>query len=92
MPLVLTTRLTPIERADSGHGTKVRGPVEDWMTASEQEMKDSLHQIHKEGVFAYAKEQRTDWLEGQLGMVVLAATQVQWRADLLVVKSSQTSR
>jgi hypothetical protein len=47
------------------------------MTASEQEMKDSLRQIHKEGVFAYAKEQRTEWLEDQLGMVVLAATQVQ---------------
>jgi dynein heavy chain len=56
----------------------IEGPVEAWMTNVETEMKVSLQQISKEGVFSYAKSKRTDWLEDNLGMVVLVGTQIWW--------------
>jgi dynein heavy chain len=54
------------------------GAVENWMSGVEDEMKASLQQISKEGVFSYAKSKRTEWLEDNLGMVVLVGTQIWW--------------
>ena len=39
----------------------IEGAVEVWMTAAEAEMRRTLYQITKEGVFYYAKTARWDW-------------------------------
>jgi dynein heavy chain, axonemal len=41
-------------------------------------MKDTLHQISKEGVFYYAKKARDAWISESLGMVTLAGSQIWW--------------
>jgi dynein heavy chain len=56
----------------------VDGPVESWMTAAEDEMHVSLRDITKEGVFNYAKHERTKWLVMVLGMVGLVGSQIWW--------------
>jgi len=56
----------------------IEGPVEVWMTAVENEMKDSLLTITKAGVYAYAHEPRTEWLKNQIGMVCLVGSQIFW--------------
>ncbi|GLE04239.1 hypothetical protein PINS_up013150 [Pythium insidiosum] len=56
----------------------VEGPVENWMTGVEDEMRATLHIIAKEGVFRYASMGRTAWLEEVLGMVGLVGSQIWW--------------
>lgn len=56
----------------------IDGPVETWMTACEDEMHTSLKDITKEGVFIYAKHDRTEWLKIVLGMVGLVGSQIWW--------------
>jgi dynein heavy chain, axonemal len=56
----------------------IEGAVEKWMTAIEAEMRHALHQITKEGVFHYAKSQRTKWIGANLGMVTLVGSQIWW--------------
>lgn len=56
----------------------IDGPVESWMTACEDEMHRSLKDITKEGVFNYAKHDRTEWLKLVLGMVGLVGSQIWW--------------
>eukprot|EP01040_Poterioochromonas_malhamensis_P005875 gene5875-6317_t len=56
----------------------IDGPVESWMTAAEDEMHRSLKEITKEGVFNYAKHERTEWLKLVLGMVGLVGSQIWW--------------
>lgn len=58
--------------------TAIDGPVENWMTACEDEMHSSLKDITKEGVFNYAKHDRTEWLKLVLGMVGLVGSQIWW--------------
>jgi dynein heavy chain, axonemal len=58
--------------------SNVDGPVESWMTACEDEMHVSLRDITKEGVFHYAKHERTAWLVMVLGMVGLVGSQIWW--------------
>lgn len=66
----------------------IEGAVETWMTAVEAEMRKTLYQITKEGVFYYAKSPRCvqlgfghHWCSLQLQLVQhgLGAEQ-QWRA------------
>jgi dynein heavy chain len=59
-------------------GAAIEGPVETWMTTVEQQMVISLRQITKEGVYAYAHENRNDWLKSKLGMVGLVGSQIWW--------------
>ena len=76
------------QRSSEGEGydyvtpSPVTGPVEVWMDLVEQEMKASLQQIMKKGVYQYAKEDRIDWLRGQLGMVSLAGSQIWWTYEV----------
>jgi dynein heavy chain len=56
----------------------IDGPVENWMTACEDEMHNSLKDITKEGVFIYAQHDRTEWLKIVLGMVGLVGSQIWW--------------
>lgn len=54
------------------------GPVEAWMTAVEAEMRRTLYQISKEGVFFYAKKPRAKWILENLGMTTLVGSQIWW--------------
>jgi len=56
----------------------IEGPVEQWMTAAEDEMHDSLKAITKEGVFIYAQHERCKWLKIVLGMTGLVGSQIWW--------------
>ncbi|OQR86956.1 flagellar inner arm dynein 1 heavy chain alpha [Achlya hypogyna] len=56
----------------------VEGPVEQWMTGVEDEMRVTLQVIAKEGVFHYARTPRTQWLGDVLGMVGLVGSQIWW--------------
>eukprot|EP00210_Caulerpa_lentillifera_P005286 g5050.t1 len=56
----------------------IEGPVEQWMKHIETEMKLTLHQRSKEGVFHYVTLLRTKWLEQYLGMVTLLGSQIWW--------------
>eukprot|EP01018_Ginkgo_biloba_P029502 Gb_13874 [translate_table: standard] len=47
------------------------GAVEVWMKRVESEMRRSLYQISKEGIYYYAKSRRMDWILNNLGMVTL---------------------
>lgn len=60
----------------------IEGPVETWMSAVENEMHASLHQITKEGVFHYAHTERDRWIEQNLGMVTLAGSQIWWTYEI----------
>uniref|UniRef100_A0A0G4IFQ9 AAA+ ATPase domain-containing protein n=1 Tax=Chromera velia CCMP2878 TaxID=1169474 RepID=A0A0G4IFQ9_9ALVE len=57
---------------------KAEGAVEAWMLRVDQEMKDTLLRIMKEGVWHYAHKDRLKWTLSELGMVVLASTQIWW--------------
>nr|AML30863.1 axonemal inner arm dynein heavy chain 7 [Marsilea vestita] len=54
------------------------GAIEVWIKNVEAEMRESLFQITKEGVFYYAKSERSDWILKNLGMITLAGSQVWW--------------
>ncbi|OQR81950.1 dynein heavy chain, partial [Thraustotheca clavata] len=56
----------------------VEGPVEQWMTGVEDEIRVTLQLIAKEGVFHYARTPRTQWLGDVLGMVGLVGSQIWW--------------
>lgn len=49
------------------------GAVEVWMKCVEAEMRHTLYQILKEGVYYYAKLRRTQWIVENLGMVTLVS-------------------
>lgn len=66
------------ETFDYRQPVPVEGAAETWMTAVEAEMKATLFQITKEGVFYYAKQPRDKWIGETLGMVTLAASQIWW--------------
>jgi dynein heavy chain len=48
------------------------------MEGVEMEMRKTLRQITKEGVFFYAKQPRSQWILQQLGMTTLVGSQI-WR-------------
>ena len=54
------------------------GAVEVWMLGVETEMRKTLRQIGKEGVFFYAKQARSQWILDQLGMITLVGSQIWW--------------
>ncbi|XP_073386148.1 dynein-1-alpha heavy chain, flagellar inner arm I1 complex isoform X3 [Physcomitrium patens] len=54
------------------------GAVESWMKRTEAEMRHSLFEIMKEGVYHYAKSIRKDWISVNLGMVTLAGSTIWW--------------
>lgn len=58
------------------------GAVEDWMSAIEQEMKSTLHQVMKESVITYPRNKRTDWILQYIGMCVLMVSQIWWTYEV----------
>jgi dynein heavy chain len=66
------------EHYDFETPVKPEGNIEDWMNKIDDEMKDSLHTITKRAVYNYAKEERLEWIEKQIGMVAVVGTQIWW--------------
>jgi dynein heavy chain len=57
---------------------KPEGAVEQWMTKVDNLMIDTLRKLTKEGVFMFAKMEKSDWLSKFIGMIVLTAKQIWW--------------
>jgi dynein heavy chain len=54
--------------------------VEIWMKCVEAEMRSTLFDIMKEGLYHYAKSRRQDWIYENLGMVTLvSSTEREWK-------------
>eukprot|EP01035_Chromulina_nebulosa_P017648 gene17648-23227_t len=72
--------MTSVEKETVPFNTNIpiEGPVESWMTAIENEMHTSLHNITKEGVYLYAQMNRIEWLKQVIGMVGLVGSQIWW--------------
>jgi len=60
----------------------VEGAVETWMLAVAGEMKVSLHQIMKEAVFYYPKNERLRWMDDSLGMCCQTGIKVWWTWEI----------
>jgi dynein heavy chain len=66
------------EEYDFETPVKPDGNVEDWMNKVDDEMKDTLQTITKKAVYYYAKNERIDWIKGEIGMVAVVGTQIWW--------------
>ena len=56
--------------------------VEMWMTDVEDQMLAGIREVIKIGVESYLDEQRTKWVLGNPGQVVLNSSQVHWTAEV----------
>lgn len=66
------------ENLDYRQIVATQGRVEEWMTAVQNEMKQTNRLIHKEAVFYYPNMDRKDWIYKYQGMVSLAGSQIWW--------------
>ena len=70
------------ERVDLGKHLKVRGSVEDWLSAVEQRMKSSLHDLMKKALIDYDTKIRHEWVTcGHAGQIVATVAQMTWARD-----------
>lgn len=75
---IIGMRSAESEQFDFQNAVQVEGPVEEWMTNVEKEMRNTLHAISKEGVFYYAKMERKEWILWCLGMTAILGSQTWW--------------
>ena len=54
------------------------GPVEVWMKHLEGEIEHTLHSKMKESIFNFATQSRKTWIEMNVGMCIMSASQVWW--------------
>ena len=71
------------ERVGLGKNLKARGNVEEWLTAVEKRMKESLHEKMKGGLHDYDQRPRDDWIVNgeHPGQVVATVAQMTWARD-----------
>ena len=71
------------ERVGLGKNLKARGNVEEWLTAVERRMKESLHERMKAGLHDYDQRPRDDWIVNgdHPGQVVATVAQMTWARD-----------
>eukprot|EP00924_Labyrinthula_sp_SR-Ha-C_P003608 maker-scaffold_3-augustus-gene-0.0-mRNA-1 protein AED:0.02 eAED:0.02 QI:0/0/0/1/0.5/0/3/0/4475 len=64
--------------------TKVQidGPVEKWMLCVDQEMKNTVKNLSKRGIYDYVYMQRSEWIESVIGMVSVLGSQVWWTCEV----------
>jgi dynein heavy chain len=76
------------ERVSLGKSLKARGNVEDWLTAVEKRMKESLHGFMKAGLIDYDTRPRDEWIFHHPGQVVATVAQMTWaRGTELALRS-----
>lgn len=61
-----------------GKNLKARGHCEDWLSAVEQRMKQSLHTAMKTGLLDYDGRNRSDWVLDHPGQIVATVAQIMW--------------
>ena len=66
------------EKVNLGKNLKARGNVEQWLTAVEQSMQQSLKRLAKVGFQNYPVIARRDWVLQQPAQLVLAVSQIFW--------------
>ena len=66
------------ESFDFKENVETSGKVEKWMNDVQNSMRDTLHLIAKSAVFHYPKQNRTDWIFDNLGMVGILGAQIWW--------------
>lgn len=77
------------ERVPLGKNLKARGAVEDWLTAVEKRMKESLTVCMKTGLVDYDSKPRELWISFHPGQVVATVAQIIWaRNTELALNSS----
>lgn len=80
------------EKVSLGRNLKARGSVEEWLTAVEKKMKESLHSAMKAGLVDYDNKPREDWIMLHPGQVVATVAQVyslnQIRMLLIILASA----
>jgi dynein heavy chain len=69
------------ERVSLGKNLKARGNVEEWLTAVEKKMKESLHVHMKAGLLDYDTKKRDEWLFCHPGQIVATVAQMTWARD-----------
>jgi len=69
------------ERVALGKNLKARGNVEDWLTAVEQRMKQSLNAAMKVGLVDYDGRARSEWVLDHPGQIVATVAQMTWARD-----------
>ena len=69
------------ERVGLGKNLKARGNVEDWLTAVEKRMKESLHLFLKAGLLDYDTKLRDEWIYDHPGQIVATVAQMTWARD-----------
>ena len=77
------------EKVGLGKNLKARGPVEEWLTAVEKRMKDSLHLCMKTGLIDYDTRPRSEWVFLHPGQIVATVAQMTWaRGTELALRSA----
>jgi dynein heavy chain len=77
------------ERVSLGKNLKARGNVEEWLTAVEKRMKESLHGFMKAGLLDYDTKPRDEWISHHPGQIVATVAQMTWaRGTELALRSS----
>ena len=71
-----------MQEVDFGPNLKARGNVENWLTATETEMRVSLKHLLKTGVVDYGEKKRDEWLFGHCSQVVLACAGIFWAREV----------
>ena len=69
------------EKVGFGRNLKARGNVEEWLTAVEKKMKESLYGCMKAGLIDYDARSRDEWILLHPGQVVATVAQMTWARD-----------
>jgi dynein heavy chain len=69
------------ERVPLGKNLKARGNVEDWLTAVEKNMQESLHKLLKAALLDFDEKERPDWTFLHPGQCVATVAQMTWARD-----------
>ena len=69
------------EKVGLGKNLKARGGVEEWLTAVEKRMKESLHGYMKFGLQDYDTKPRDEWIGLHPGQIVATVAQMTWARD-----------
>ena len=77
------------EKVSLGKNLKARGNVEEWLTAVEKRMKESLHMFMKAGLLDYDTKPRDEWIMHHPGQIVATVAQMTWaRGTELALRSN----
>ena len=71
------------ERVQLGKNLKARNNVENWLTAVEQSMAQSLRRVAKHAFQTYPQMDRVEWIMEQPAQIVLMISQVYWTRTIV---------